>query len=265
MGWLRALQVLGQQAGRATAGGGLLCPAAGSLLQGGHLTAHCGPAYAPWSYLSALGAHCGRGAAFEIRGSRGMSSGRHIPAALGSLAPAPGSRSSPKRVGRGPGSKYGKTSGMGHKGHKARAGSYLPYPLFEGGAKPLARKLPKRGIAVPKRFRKEYTLLPLQRVVNFVKMGRLDPSKDLDHHELLTSRAAGHTIAKSGIYLIQDGPLFTPLDVALRLRVAKADSHVVATVEAAGGSVAEVPFAKPRFMREHRVVRMEQRGARGTG
>ena len=71
-------------------------------------------------------------------------------------------------------------------------------------------------------------------------MGRLDPSKDLDHHELLTSRAAGHTIAKSGIYLIQDGPLFTPLDVALRLRVAKADSHVVATVEAAGGSVAEV-------------------------
>ena len=41
---------------------------------------------------------------------------------LSNLAPAPGSRQARKRLGRGPGSGLGKTSGKGHKGHKARAG-----------------------------------------------------------------------------------------------------------------------------------------------
>jgi hypothetical protein len=41
---------------------------------------------------------------------------------LSSLSPAPGSTQSRKRVGRGPGSGLGKTSGKGHKGHKARTG-----------------------------------------------------------------------------------------------------------------------------------------------
>jgi hypothetical protein len=34
----------------------------------------------------------------------------------------PKSRRTPKRLGRGPGSGKGKTSGRGHKGHKARSG-----------------------------------------------------------------------------------------------------------------------------------------------
>jgi large subunit ribosomal protein L15 len=41
---------------------------------------------------------------------------------LGSLRPAAGSTQKPKRVGRGPGSGIGKTSGKGHKGRKARSG-----------------------------------------------------------------------------------------------------------------------------------------------
>jgi large subunit ribosomal protein L15 len=49
-----------------------------------------------------------------------------------------------KRVGRGVGSGHGKTSGRGHKGQGALAGWSAP-PIFEGGASPLIRRIPKRG------------------------------------------------------------------------------------------------------------------------
>ena len=49
-----------------------------------------------------------------------------------------------KRVGRGPGSSLGKTSGRGQKGQKARSGGSIN-PVFEGGQLPLYRRLPKRG------------------------------------------------------------------------------------------------------------------------
>lgn len=49
-----------------------------------------------------------------------------------------------KRLGRGPGSGHGKTAGRGHKGQKSRAG-YSRSPVFQGGAMPLVRRVPKRG------------------------------------------------------------------------------------------------------------------------
>ena len=49
-----------------------------------------------------------------------------------------------KRVGRGPGSGSGKTSGKGHKGQNARSGGGVR-PGFEGGQLPLYRRLSKRG------------------------------------------------------------------------------------------------------------------------
>ena len=51
-----------------------------------------------------------------------------------------------KRVGRGPGSGLGKTSGRGQKGQKARSGGSIN-PVFEGGQLPLFRRLPKRGFS----------------------------------------------------------------------------------------------------------------------
>lgn len=67
---------------------------------------------------------------------------------LHNLAPAPGSHRARKRLGRGPGSGTGKTSGKGHKGIKARAGGHGPggnKPHFEGGQMPITRRVPKRG------------------------------------------------------------------------------------------------------------------------
>jgi len=49
-----------------------------------------------------------------------------------------------QRVGRGPGSGHGKTSGRGHKGQGQLAG-WTTHPAFEGGQMPLARRVPKRG------------------------------------------------------------------------------------------------------------------------
>ena len=63
---------------------------------------------------------------------------------LHELSPAEGSKKSVKRVGRGHGSGWGKTSGKGHKGQKARSGKGMRVG-FEGGQMPLQRRIPKRG------------------------------------------------------------------------------------------------------------------------
>ena len=81
---------------------------------------------------------------------------------LHNLAPAPGSHRNRKRIGRGPGSGTGKTSGKGHKGIKARAGHHGHggnKPHFEGGQMPLTRRVPKRGFTNP--FRVESQVVPL--------------------------------------------------------------------------------------------------------
>ena len=70
------------------------------------------------------------------------------PVTLSTLRPARGASKSKMRVGRGPGSGKGKTSGRGHKGHKARQAGETN-PGFEGGQMPLYRRLPKRGFTNP--------------------------------------------------------------------------------------------------------------------
>ena len=81
---------------------------------------------------------------------------------LHNLSAAPGSTKERKRLGRGPGSGTGKTSGKGHKGIKARAGHHGPgggKPHFEGGQMPITRRLPKRGFTNP--FREESQVVRL--------------------------------------------------------------------------------------------------------
>src|SRR5579885_3740983 len=81
---------------------------------------------------------------------------------LHNLAAAPGSTKNRKRLGRGPGSGTGKTSGKGNKGIKARSGHHGPgggKPQFEGGQMPLTRRVPKRGFTNP--FREEAQVIRL--------------------------------------------------------------------------------------------------------
>jgi large subunit ribosomal protein L15 len=86
---------------------------------------------------------------------------------LHNLTPAPGSNRDRKRIGRGPGSGTGKTSGKGHKGIKARSGHHGPgggKPQFEGGQMPLTRRLPKRGFTNP--FREESNVIRLDQLAS---------------------------------------------------------------------------------------------------
>ena len=63
---------------------------------------------------------------------------------LNSLTPAPGAKTTKKRLGRGIGSGLGKTGARGHKGQKSRSGGSVK-PGFEGGQMPIQRRLPKFG------------------------------------------------------------------------------------------------------------------------
>ncbi|WP_341266614.1 50S ribosomal protein L15 [Candidatus Phytoplasma fraxini] len=63
---------------------------------------------------------------------------------LHSLKPIKGARKTTKRLGRGPGSGNGKTSGKGHKGQLARTGGGTRLG-FEGGQTPFFQRIPKRG------------------------------------------------------------------------------------------------------------------------
>ncbi len=84
---------------------------------------------------------------------------------LSNLRPPKGSTRARRRVGRGPGSGLGKTSGRGHKGHKSRTGGYTN-PGFEGGQMPIYRRLPKRGFTNPFRVAAQ--------PVNLTRLARLE-------------------------------------------------------------------------------------------
>jgi large subunit ribosomal protein L15 len=77
---------------------------------------------------------------------------------LSNLRPPRGSRIKKVRVGRGIGSKLGRTSGAGNKGQKSRRG-YSRRRGFEGGQMPLHRRMPKRGFHNP--FGETYSVLNL--------------------------------------------------------------------------------------------------------
>jgi large subunit ribosomal protein L15 len=78
---------------------------------------------------------------------------------LSNLKPPRGSRHRKVRVGRGIGSKLGKTAGKGNKGQKSRKG-YSRRPGFEGGQMPLRRRIPKRGFHNP--TRSEYAVVNVE-------------------------------------------------------------------------------------------------------
>jgi large subunit ribosomal protein L15 len=78
---------------------------------------------------------------------------------LSNLRPPRGSRHRKVRVGRGIGSKLGKTAGRGNKGQKSRKG-YSRRPGFEGGQMPLHRRIPKRGFNNP--FGREFAVVNVE-------------------------------------------------------------------------------------------------------
>ena len=86
----------------------------------------------------------------------------------------PGAKQTKKRVGRGPGSGLGKTSGKGHKGQNARSGGGVR-PVFEGGQLPLYRRLPKRGFSNAM-FKTEYAVINVEDLNRFEEGTTVTPA-----------------------------------------------------------------------------------------
>lgn len=141
---------------------------------------------------------------------------------LHELSPAKGSKHSKKRVGRGPGSGLGKTSGRGEKGQKSRSGASTRVG-FEGGQMPLIRRVPKRGFT--NIFKVEYA------VVNLSQLAEIDGDVT---PEILVERG----LVRSGrkVKVLGDGEIGKPL----RVTADKFSKSARAKIEAAGGSCEEL-------------------------
>jgi large subunit ribosomal protein L15 len=140
---------------------------------------------------------------------------------LSTLSPARGSTQSRKRVGRGPGSGLGKTSGKGHKGHKARTGGSTN-PGFEGGQMPMYRRLPKRGFTNP--FRVE------NQAVNLSQLKQVSATE-----------VSPETLYSAGLIGKPDAPVKLlgtgDADRAYTVRGVSLSASARAKIEAAGGSI----------------------------
>jgi large subunit ribosomal protein L15 len=141
---------------------------------------------------------------------------------LSNLRPARGSRHRKVRVGRGIGSKLGRTSGKGNKGQKSRKG-YSRKPGFEGGQMPLRRRMPKRGFS--NHMRVEYA------VVN-VEMLNIFPAGETVTPDLLLASGLIRQ-PQLDIKVLGDGELTT----ALTVRAHKFSKSASEKIAAAGGKV----------------------------
>ncbi|MDY6847868.1 MAG: 50S ribosomal protein L15 [Thermodesulfobacteriota bacterium] len=136
---------------------------------------------------------------------------------LSELRPAAGSRKDRKRIGRGPGSGLGKTSGKGHKGQNARSGGGVKAG-FEGGQMPLQRRLPKRGFTPL--TKKVYSLVNLRQLENFESGSTVDV-------EALIAAGMIKEVA-DGVKILGDGELTKSLTVKAHKFSKSAQDKIVA-------------------------------------
>lgn len=132
-----------------------------------------------------------------------------------------------KRVGRGPGSGHGKTSGRGHKGAGSRAGTARRLG-FEGGQVPLARRIAKRGFN-NNYFSTDVAIVNLQDLERVFQAGEIVDVDSLKKHRLVQG-------TYDVIKVLSKGELTKPLTVKVH-RLSEAAAQKIAAV---GGSVEQI-------------------------
>ena len=141
---------------------------------------------------------------------------------LSNLKPPRGSRHRKVRVGRGMGSKLGKTSGAGNKGQQSRRG-YSRRAGFEGGQMPLHRRLPKRGFSSP--FPKTFAVVNVESLNAFAAGDTVTP-------ESLAGRGIVRAM-RDGVKILGDGEL----NIALTVRAHAFSKSAEEKIARAGGKV----------------------------
>lgn len=136
-----------------------------------------------------------------------------------------------KRIGRGPGSGTGKTSGRGHKGAKSRSGwSGSIHSMYEGGATPYFRRIPKRGFT-NSQFTKTFVIINLQTIDE-----RYEAGEEVSPETLVEKGFAAHT--KNPVKILGNGELTKKVTV----KAHKFSASARAKIEAAGGTIVDLPF-----------------------
>ena len=141
---------------------------------------------------------------------------------LSNLKPPRGSRHRKVRVGRGMGSKLGKTAGAGNKGQQSRRG-YSRRPGFEGGQMPLHRRLPKRGFSSP--FPKTFAVVNVETLNAFAAGDTVTP-------ETLSERGIVRA-QRSGVKVLGSGEL----KIALTVRAHAFSKSAEEKIARAGGKI----------------------------
>lgn len=132
-----------------------------------------------------------------------------------------------KRIGRGPGSGHGKTSGRGHNGYYSRSGSKRRSG-FEGGQTPLFRRVAKRGFN-NKQFASVVVIINVGQLNDCFEDGAEIAVDDLIAKGLIPSR---HDLVK----ILGDGDLTKKFVVKAHRFSASAEEKLVA----AGGKYERV-------------------------
>mgnify|MGYP001589255235 CR=1 FL=1 len=141
---------------------------------------------------------------------------------LHELKPAEGSKKSPKRIGRGTATGWGKTAGRGQDGQNSRSGGGTR-PGFEGGQMPLYRRLPKRGFT--NIFAKQYSCINVDRLNVFEDGTEVT-------QELLVEKRIVRKI-HDGVKILGNGNL----EKNLTVKVSKLSKAAAEKITAAGGKV----------------------------
>ncbi|GIL67833.1 hypothetical protein Vafri_21100 [Volvox africanus] len=150
---------------------------------------------------------------------------------LGNLRDNPGATRQRIRVGRGDAGRRNKYAGRGMKGQKSRGG---PHMLFDGGQLgllkfPVTRQRPPYEVL--------YYQLGLSRVLEFVQLGLLDPTRTITMKELYDTGCVSSNV-KYGVMLYGKARLAFPLDI----QVTACASETRGCVEAAGGRITRVYY-----------------------
>ncbi|HVB57186.1 MAG TPA: 50S ribosomal protein L15 [Candidatus Acidoferrales bacterium] len=141
---------------------------------------------------------------------------------LSNLKPPRGSRHRKVRVGRGMGSKLGKTAGAGNKGQQSRRG-YSRRAGFEGGQMPLHRRLPKRGFSSP--FPKSFAVVNVESLNTFAAGETVTP-------ETLSAQGLVRAM-RDGVKVLGNGEL----KVSLTVRAHAFSKSAQEKITSAGGKI----------------------------
>ena len=145
---------------------------------------------------------------------------------LNELIDKRGSSRKKKRLGRGPGSGFGKTCGRGLKGQKSRSG--VSINGFEGGQMPIYMRLPKRGFNVPNK--KKFSVLNLGKLQDFIDNKKINPKEEINEETLNSTGIVRKGV--DGIRLLAKGELKTKIKVKLTA----ASKNAVLAIEKNGGT-----------------------------